>query len=231
MYRPVVLLLAALIATGCASGSGVRPDTATLRDVHTVALVVLDKGEFTVVKARAGTAEKATVIGGAGGLLGMMIANAVASKSDRSRDEKDTESLAGSVGDFSASVALRQALDKTVNGTGPVTIEILAKEPEGTERQRYDAVAILHIKSWGLQLARSEPERLSAFVELSTTMIRTPTDEKVWDERDTVFGYGRHHLASYREESGLLRQELGETIERVASTVTARLLYPKEDKQ
>lgn len=229
MHRIILALLAAAVATGCASGGGVRPTTITLRDVKTIALVVPDEGEFTVVKARAGT--NATAAAAIGGLIGGMIVDAISSKIDRSRDAKDAESLAGYVRDFSAAGALRNAFGKTLNGAMPVRVEILAKEPDVTERQGYDAVAVLSIKSWGLKLARSEPERLSTFVELSTIMVRTGTAEKMWDEHDTVFGYGRHHLATYREDSGLLRQELGETIERVASTVAAQLLYPKEEKK
>jgi hypothetical protein len=193
----------------------VKPTTADLNKIKTLAIVVPDESDFTLI-------EKESIVSGAGGLVGI-IGNII----QRNEMEKKVAPLLQKLGDFPYRLIFIESFKKMLFENGRlVNIQFFNSELDKKEIKNYDAIIIFLIQSWGIQLLEPVEKRLMAtFITLKAEMIRTRDNKTLWYEHDTVLGKGRHSYSEYQNNGELLRKELKEVIEDAGRRMSYTIIY------
>ena len=220
-----VLAAAALSLTACGPiHTTVRPTVSHLTGVQRIAVVVVEDGAFTVVQERA----KATATGA---ILFGVVGAAVASAANHGMDRDETDKMRPALGDFSPTFSLRDAFVDALKSSGRIEVDVVDSE-RALQGKSPDAIIRLTINEWGVRLpSRAISDHLATFAEIQARMTRTSNQEILWDEHEVSLGSGRHDLAAYRLDAGLLRTELTDMLQSAGFRLANLLIYPREKAQ
>lgn len=215
-----ILILMPIIA-GCGPAqNSLRPPSEALSQINTLAIVVTSDKAFEVVKNRA------TADGTAGAMFGVA-GVIIAAKSDENQDKELADALSGSLGEFDSQGVFIKSLSselKNANLTANrfTKINLIKSAPADGE---YDAVVTLDVTQWGLRLIERESELMAGFMDIDMKMKTTSDNKIIWNERQMIAGQGRNNIIHYKNETGLLQNEMKQTAADAASQISNLLIY------
>ena len=216
MTGRVLAAMATLSLVACGPiHTTVRPTASHLAGVQRVTVVVKERAKATAT----------------GAVLFGVVGAAVATAANHSMDREETDKVRPALGSFSPAAPLRDAFVDALKSSGRLDVQIVDAE-RALQPTEHEVFIQLTIKDWGVRLpSRAISEHLAAFAEIQARMTRGRSPDVLWDEHEVALGSGRHDLAAYRLDAGLLRTELTDMLQSAGYRLANLLIYPREKAQ
>ena len=167
----------------------------------------------------------------AGALLVMLAVGLVATAAMQSTAVAEDASRAATIRppipELSPRAVTVDTFAQALRSGGRFEIEVLESEPAKEQRRRFDAVVLLRFPEWGFQSLRANDPSLAAFVAVDARMVVTGRSDRLWEQKDTVFGHGRQTLDELAADPELVRGELRDALETAGRRLAVELLYPR----
>jgi len=235
MRAVVVLLVVALVAvTGCASTSPPRPAARTFEHVRQIAVVVSGESAFTV---RADSAEPGRTFdeilkwGMFGSYTSVLrpIAELVHRGINWLLDVDSRADARVDLGDLTPRSFVAGAFVQALDASGRfVEIRAYGHEPVGDDRRRADAIVRITVASWGLvRVQEGDPDLVSAFADVRAEMVAPGSGVTLWTGNEDTTDAERLPLRAFTKDREFARQQLLAVLERAGQRLASELLYAR----
>lgn len=216
----LLLLLALSVACGPVH-QAIQPSPEDVRALKRVAVFIPKDGEFAIFFDRAtATATPAILFG--------LVGAAIASAHNQSRDTEKMTALNPHLTGFSPRATFAEAFSRTLKNYNRQSDFQLFDGSQGEkDLKNIDAIVTFNIKTWGLRLANQTDDRLAAFVEIETTLVRSNDSKTLWNMHDTFLGQKRAYFSDFKENGPVLRDELRETVGNAGTRMATKMIYPR----
>ena len=233
-HAVVVVVLAVVAITGCASSSSVPAPTAAPRFDHVreVAVVVSGESQFSVLDD---SAEPGRTFGeilkwpifGAYEVWLRPLADLVHRGINWLLEGDRKAEATAHLGDASPRTLVAAAFVHGLETSGRFDgIRAYAREPAGEDRRRADAIVRVTVPTWGFVRVRAgEPELVSAFADVRAEMVVPETGVVLWTHTQDVTDPERLPLASFKKDRDFSRQQLIGVLERAGQRLASELIY------
>jgi len=220
MFKKLTASAFAILSISCGPvHNELRPKPSEVRALKKLAITIPREGEFTVINERAKATAVPAVLFGA-------IGAAVASSYNTSEDSKDAKVISLGIGDPNCRDLFRASLANTLEGAQGIQAQIFDRALEPKEGSGFDGVLELDIHQCGFRLVDQNTQVLAAFIELGVTLELTTSNEKIWDDRESIVGMDRFYLSSLRDDPEMIRREFEDLLTDAGTRIANYILYP-----
>jgi len=148
---------------------------------------------------------------------------------DRAKDEEMARRLAPRLEPLSCAGPVRDGLEQALRESGRFArVTLVPTRMGGEAADAGDALLVVEVARCGIRrVGPLEGKSLASFVELRAELYRVADGRLLWEEQGTHLGGERRSLQAYRQDVGLLRRELAETLVEAGRRVAMELLYPE----
>jgi len=230
----VLVVLAVVLGSGCASSAPSPPSRSAARPFETVrrvAVVVSGDSRFSVVEHSAEPGRTFDEVMKWNSALAVFrpIAELVHRginwllALDRTTE---TEPEAEAV---SPRAVVADAFARTLqDSTEFDEIRVVEREPFGDDRRRLDAIIRLTVPAWGLVRVREgEPDLISGFADVRAQLVVRSTGVVLWEASEDVTDPERLPMASFTGDKQFTRHHLVDVLERAGQRLANELVYAR----
>jgi hypothetical protein len=225
------LLLAVLIAWGCASVAPPRTTARPFDDVRRLAIVTSGDSAFAFVPHRSEPGRTFDEIlawypyGPALRPLARLVHRGISSV--LTVDSQST--LRRSVEDLMPQSIVLSAMVRALEASRAFEeVRTFDREPAVADRASSDTLVRVAVPAWGIVRVRSaDPDLLATFADVTATMTVPGTGVSLWEHREDVTGADQAPLDSFVRDRSFARRELIAVLERAGQRLASELLYAR----
>ena len=226
-WPQIITLFLLIVSTTACATKLVRPNANDLNEIKSLAIVIPEDKNFTVMYERVKAPPNMQVSGGLPALvIGIGIAKAIDTGKEL-QDETKTKLFFSCLTEFSCKSIFISTCEKALSDCGRFgNIKFYNGEIDINEKTKFDAIVTLYIENWGLRLIEDiEGEKITPFFELAVEMTETRSKRTLWDEYEIVLGKERRSLDYYQNNVEPFKKEMEGTIEDAGRRVAYTLIY------
>jgi len=216
IYAFTILLVSALILSGCAPGPNIEPDPEDISLIKNVGLYVKVQRKFAVRLGYISTADRywleQMLVDNLGRFLGSLAFGGVGVLREYSDDRQDTIDLKPEAAPVDSAEAIRRALSHKFQTAKifPAVELVQSKSLAAAKEQGIDTLFILTVRRWGLRPPLGSKyatgDKAAAQLELDANhrLISSATGKVLWERNELYMDSECYSLGDFKSKKGLL---------------------------